>query len=620
MIAFFRKGTAIAPYRCRRQWISRSITRAAEPYLCGTQAPLEVGVSAVSNLQFRAYPLKGPRTEAGVALLAFLLVLLVGGSYALLNDAKSLAQRAKLEASRKTSEAMAEAKVALIARAIADENQPGSLPCPDISDLPPNVSNDGIADLLIGPQCPNYTGRIPWRTLRLPDLFDESGERPWYALSASLRDDNSAQPINSDTAGLLYIDGTPDIVAMVFAPGPGFNSQNRPSNNVADYLESANADDDTTFVTHAAGDFNDHVLVITRQELMAVVEKRVLGETEHALVAYRAVYGSFPWPAPFQNPDIADYGGVAGTAAGQLPIHITGKQFPAPFAANWSIPTGGTTPATGARPPTRSCVRNSTCLDPIYGPQTGPITGGTCTWTSGLQPRIVLECRASRNLGPVTRTYEFRYQSPTWSLDCAANSNIACSANPSATATRTRNFFLGGALPFPTRQIGAIRVTDNDNATGVVLGERHLNIPASSTGSLQVTGIPYGLDSTIYATPQKGPELPPWFVPNEWHFLMYAACPNDSTAEKPPGAAATACTVGSETDPCLMLNGTGAPNNNKRAIIVSAGSDLTDTPRTDQLQRYFEGDNAILDNTFERQPISDSFNDQVQVIDPRTTP
>jgi hypothetical protein len=158
-------------------------------------------------------------------------------------------------------------------------------------------------------------------------------------------------------------------------------------------------------------------------------------------------------------------------------------------------------------------------------------------------------------------------------------------------------------LPFPPQR-RAIRVTDRDNATAAVLGQRHLhlrNITASSTGSLQITGIPYGLDSKIDDTPQTGPELPQWFVPNKWYFLMYAAYPNDTTAEKPPGAAATACTVGSETDPCLVLNGTGAPNDNKRAIVVSAGRDLTDTPRTDQLDRYFEGDNAILDNTFERQ-------------------
>ena len=243
--------------------------------------------------------------------------------------------------------------------------------------------------------------------------------------------------------------------------------------------------------------------------------------------------------------------------------------------------------------------------------------------TPGRQQRNVLYCTATRNLGPVTRSYEFRYRSPpdqsptvTWSLNCAAGSNIACSINPSATATRTREFHLGGASPFPA-QTRAIRVTDTDNATAAVLGQRRLNITASSTGSLQITGIPYGLDSNIYATPPKGPELPLWFVPNEWHFLTYAAYPNDTTAEKPPGGAATACTVGSETDPCLVLNGTGAPNNNKRAIVVSAGRDLTDTPRTDQLDRYFEGDNAILDNRFERQqPINDRFNDQVRVIDP----
>ena len=55
----------------------------------------------------------------------------------------------------------------------------------------------------------------------------------------------------------------------MLAPGLSFNGQNRPSNNVADYLEHANADGDNNFVTRADSDFNDHVLVITRQEQMS---------------------------------------------------------------------------------------------------------------------------------------------------------------------------------------------------------------------------------------------------------------------------------------------------------------------------------------------------------------
>jgi len=50
-----------------------------------------VGAARISRTRFRPYPVKPPRTETGAALLAFLLVLLVGGSYALLRDAKSLA-------------------------------------------------------------------------------------------------------------------------------------------------------------------------------------------------------------------------------------------------------------------------------------------------------------------------------------------------------------------------------------------------------------------------------------------------------------------------------------------------------------------------------------------------
>ena len=129
-------------------------TRPNHPYLCGKEVLGAMGEAAMRGLRLPAYPpVKGPRTEAGAALLAFLLVLLVGGSYALLGDAKSLAQRAKLEESRKTSEALAEAKAALIGYAVSAKlTPPGSCAtnasrCPRPGDLPcPDRNNDGYAE------------------------------------------------------------------------------------------------------------------------------------------------------------------------------------------------------------------------------------------------------------------------------------------------------------------------------------------------------------------------------------------------------------------------------------------------------------------------------------------
>ena len=180
-------------------------------------------VAEMSRPGFPAFPIKGPRTEAGAALLAFLLVLLVGGSYALLRDAKSLAQRAKLVESRKTTEALAEAKAALIGYAVSvkldpacanannDCPRPGDLPCPD-------RNNDREAEANCGVQTPaapywHRLGRLPTKTLGLSDLRDGAGERLWYAVSRSFRDKSrlacnslsNSGCLNSDAEGLITV-------------------------------------------------------------------------------------------------------------------------------------------------------------------------------------------------------------------------------------------------------------------------------------------------------------------------------------------------------------------------------------------------------------------------------
>ncbi len=170
-------------------------------------------------------------------------------------------------------------------------------------------------------QCPSYTGWLPWVTLDLPELTDDTGTRLWYALSRNLRDDDSAQPINSDTAPTLRIDGGGEIAAVIIAPRGALPGQTRPSNNAADYLEGDNANGDDNFVSGPANDsFNDVVTIITRQELMAAVEKRVANEVracleEHAASALNTAQ-TYPWPAPLSN---STFKGTAQSLFGMIP-------------------------------------------------------------------------------------------------------------------------------------------------------------------------------------------------------------------------------------------------------------------------------------------------------------
>ena len=113
-------------------------------------------------------------TQRGQVLVAILAILGIGFGvliYTLVSPAQL-----SLESDRNSTRALATAAAALIGYAAADDNRPGSLPCPD-------TDNNGSSQLYAGSFCPSEIGRLPWRTLGLPDLRDGSGERLWYAVS-----------------------------------------------------------------------------------------------------------------------------------------------------------------------------------------------------------------------------------------------------------------------------------------------------------------------------------------------------------------------------------------------------------------------------------------------------
>lgn len=235
-----------------------------------------------------------PLRESGQILVAVAFVITVATGAALYTFL-SPPQR-YVEEQKQTARALAAARDALVGRSAGDNNRPGSLPCPDrVTNIPgTNVPNDGIADLLSGNECPSYIGRLPWRTLDLPDLRDGSGERLWYVLSRAFRDDDSAQPINSNTVGNLTVAGSlaaSNVIAIVFAPGAVVGSQVRDAanaNDVANYLEGGNEVSGTTAFTAGApnASFNDSLLVLGSDALFPVVEARVAREARQVLIAF----------------------------------------------------------------------------------------------------------------------------------------------------------------------------------------------------------------------------------------------------------------------------------------------------------------------------------------------
>jgi hypothetical protein len=147
---------------------------------------------------------------------------------------------------RATERALAQAREALLAyaadRPIDARVGPGYLPCPDLDD-------DGWAEAMCGSLAGNVgqdqrLGRLPWKTLGLPDLRDGHGERLWYAVSTRYKgllncaasraciDMTPAQAIGTitvrDPTGHVVHDGTladpgasaGGAAAVILSPGP----------------------------------------------------------------------------------------------------------------------------------------------------------------------------------------------------------------------------------------------------------------------------------------------------------------------------------------------------------------------------------------------------------------
>jgi hypothetical protein len=206
------------------------------------------------------------------------------------------------------SKVLAQVKDALIAwsasRTPPDNSsyaRPGELPCPD-------NDNSGTDP---GGCTAGAIGRVPWKSLRIPEPRDSTGEVLWYAISGPFRY-STTSPITSDTQGdlVVYQDSTASTVtsnaiAVIFAPGAALGIQAR--GTTAEQLDAANYLDTLAGLNNAlaggpfvkastsSNSFNDRVLHILNTDLMPVVEQRVAREMIGYLNSYRAAVGVYPW-------------------------------------------------------------------------------------------------------------------------------------------------------------------------------------------------------------------------------------------------------------------------------------------------------------------------------------
>lgn len=514
------------------------------------------------------------KPQRGLALIFVISVLALAAILVLLGSLNAASLR--VERDRTTREALIKAKEALIAYAVSDPIRPGELPCPDIND-------DGklvIGEDIIGSACASYTGRLPWVTLGIPDLRDDSGERLWYALSVDFHA-NGTVALNSNTAfrtgnTSLTISGTQpaaNVVAVVFSAGSrlqradgvfqargctvGVNcdatrkcttspASNTPKCNPINYLDVSggidNADLDKNFVSAGeSASFNDRVLAIYSDDIMSLVQKRT-GMTlaqnlrSHfdawqtaALITPASRKGFYPWAAPLTDPSVVQPG-TNGTTNGLLPLSAS--------AVVWdsaSFPLG-----------TCSGVNTTQLVC------TGPIIALPRTITARV-----------RNIGTA-------FVDPPQASDVAVSgivlgSSYTWTLNPAAQA-----------LDF------------SYNATFGLLATVTVNAPSASAWTTTT-----------------------WLANNNWHQAAYYAV-----------APAFAINGSGSCGACVTINNTTMPNNNKQAVVMMTGRALSGqaarpvTPPASPID-YLEGVNQTPSTlVFEHKLRSNTFNDEPIAVRP----
>lgn len=240
-----------------------------------------------------------------------------------------------IEREKITRAALAQAKDALVGYAAglnySGTERPGNLPCPDNDGFgfPATSCNDNGVRI----------GRLPWKTLGLPDLRDGYGEPLWYAVSENFKKATAVGALNTNTPGNLSITGSApasNVIAIVFSGGPVLGAQDRNpgasstctttgtvrAKNLcpANYLEGGNENADTTFVSGpSTAAFNDRLLAITHDMLFPAVELRVAREARIVLAAFFAARSYLP----FANDYSGSPAGCVPSSSGRLPVNPT---------------------------------------------------------------------------------------------------------------------------------------------------------------------------------------------------------------------------------------------------------------------------------------------------------
>lgn len=517
--------------------------------------------------------------QHGVALMIMLVIMVLGAATFLVSSLGKVGNSLKYKQTAATSDALMQAKAALIGYALTQSNRPGQLPCPDTHAA--GAVNVGVADTLSGNNCSGGNlGRLPWKTLKLPDLRDATGEPLWYAVADPYHAGASAA-LNSDTNGTISLSGnaaSTGLLAIIFAPGQALPGQNRITANFNSYphfLESVlTAPSNFQILSpndypNGAYTYNDHAQWVTRDDIMPAVEKIALKQLMDSgfLSTYYNVWNAFPYAAPFSDPSVEDnYNGTSGTTYGLLPL---AKQIGGTASTPYWISVSSSTPSAvcSLRSGTNSCTSNCNNARCSFS---GLAVGATITITGTIS-----------NVGK-----------GFWRLyDPSAGSVISTSCVQEVCARSSLN---GNYYP-------ASDMLNNAGIAGILNN-------ANGSATITFTGIvksssnyPNRISFATGGIPNY--PLPAWLSSNNWQQVMYYAV---SPGYAPGGN--HSCSPA-----CLSLNG-----NTASAVIVATSNALSNqTHPSDLLSDYLEGNNSTPAlGVYENKTPANNFNDKAISVAP----
>ena len=597
------------------------------------------------------------RRDAGFVVFLLLIIIVVGSVAVFLNGLNTASASMKLRRDDATTAALKQAKEGLIAWAAASaDDGPGHLPCPDRNQI--DSAFAGYREsTCVGAAA--RIGRLPFRTLGLPDLRDASGERLWYALSVNFRDKvlpaaGGPLAVNSDTQGSLTVEGRNvgnGVVAVIFAPGATVGAQVRNpavSNNILNYLEAPNPYVPDAFLAWSGceatacplpftggaavtSQHNDQFIVITHEDLFRVVEPVVQRRIELEIAPQLtkpadssgyferwgiALYGDklrgfFPFAAPYNDPSrpTDDYLGAYDQINGLMPVtrDTDGSRV------RWNAP-----PSVGdPDPPTVTVLAGGGSITP-FDPSANCNTGAgypvcsfeyTCV---GPVPCTSLRVRFQARLKNVAESFVANpgdFVDPaSWEVD-----GVALPSLPGAYAAVLNKSLVLAAD-------GGLRVT------------LEFTLPETTAVPFQKRTVPIRFPAaapafSTFVTPTN------WFISNGWHRQTYYAIsagfqlrPDlgtrfiDRALDQAKYDAAPPC-LPAGAPLCISVDKGPAK---ARAVLVLAGRHLAGGVRTYTVANYFEKKNADVPSTavapanqeFERGLRAGDFNDRVVVVSP----